>query len=91
MTVAKIALNIETKFHSEMTDKDDRLIVKLFSLPDRGQTWNNLAKEYDSMRIKYCQRHRPPQVILEKYRTGDPFPATVRSLFWEILKLSARR
>ena len=51
-----------------------------------------LAK-YHQKRVTYAGRHRPERskAILEKYRTGEPAPKTLRQAVIEILKLKFRR
>jgi len=84
--MAEAGLSLEAKFLSEMWDKDGNLIVRLFTL--ENASWLN--EKYDALRIRYCQRHRPPQVIANKYRSGHPWPHGTR-LLWEIIKIRLRR
>lgn len=86
MTEARAGLSLEAKFLCEMWDKDGNLIVRLFTLGNSSR----LDEKYDALRITYCQRHRPPQVIANKYRSGSPWPRGV-GLLWEIIKLRLRR
>ena len=50
--------------------------------------YSDWLSKYHTKRVKYAQKHKN---ILDKYRTGEPSPETIKECIKEIIKLKLRR